>query len=149
MPCWQASQLRETTMSHEIEQSRLEMFRHYSNIRFLMLPMFFTSIGSVAYAYWKISSANAPNGSLQLLLVIAAFIVSGLFFVYECKLNSILFEISKKFPDQLDELRHSIRFGSITLVTRLLYLSPIILWFGQPYVYLPKQIFHKALAYVM
>jgi len=109
-------------------QTALEMFKHYSGIRFLLLPLFFTSMGAIVYAYWTIGNATAPDRSLQTAVAIGGALMSLIFTGYEVYLSKTLLTVSQLLPDEVKELKHTEWFGPVTCLTLLLYFSPLIFW---------------------
>lgn len=110
------------------EQAALEMFKHYSGIRFLLLPLFFTSMGAIVYAYWTIGNATTPDASLQTAVAIGGALMSLIFTGYEVHLSKTLLTVSTLLPDDVKELKHKEWFGPVTCLTLLLYFSPGIFW---------------------
>ncbi len=117
------------------DKAALEMFKHYSNIRFVMLPMFFTTMGAVIFAYWTTSSSDDPIAYLQLWASISGAVISFLFFIYEYRLGKILINVSALLPDSMSLLKHEDLFGPVTVVTLLLYIGSIIFWLHLAYVH--------------
>lgn len=111
------------------KQAELEIFKHYSGIRFLILPLFFTSMGAVALAYWNLLSPEyAYFNYLQTWVALGGLLLSIFFFVYELYLSKKLEEASNLLPSTLGNLRHIERFGIVTIVTLLLYGTPASFW---------------------
>lgn len=110
------------------EKAALEMFKHYSNVRFLMLPLFFTAMGAIIFAYWTLFSVDSPEKPLLVWVAISGVGVSLLFGVYEYRLGETLYKVSGLFPETMAELKHKNHLGMVTLVTILLYLAPLFFW---------------------
>lgn len=112
---------------HE-ERATVDLFKYYSNIRFLMLPLFFTAMGAVALAYWTVHSSSPPDLGFIRLIALAGVMVSFFFSLYEWKLSTILFEVSKLLPSSMKSLKHSRIFGLVTISALLFYLLPGYFW---------------------
>jgi len=110
------------------EKIAIEIYKHYGNIRFVMLPMFFSTMGAVVVAYWKLLSVAVPDMLFQIYVSIIGLIVSLLFFTYEIKLSNLLVSVSSLMPDTMNGIKPSNPIGFITIITLLLYIVPAIFW---------------------
>lgn len=110
------------------EKASLELFKHYSGIRFLLLPLFFTTMGSTAIAYWTVISGSVQVLELTLSISLAGMLLSLFFCVYEIRLSLTLLKMSNLLPTALAPLRHGRVWGWVTTVTLLLYGAPFVFW---------------------
>lgn len=108
----------------ETNNTLTDLFKHYGNIRFVMLPIFFTVIGAIAVAYWNVSSVVMPNKYLQICIVIAGIIYSSIFCFYEYSLSNLLQKISNELPDSLQCVKHDPKKKKVTHATALIYFVP-------------------------
>ena len=113
------------------DKAVLEMFKHYSNVRFLMLPLFFTVMGAILVSYWTLSSSLSLDKSLQIWVALAGAVISLLFVIYEYHLREALINVSALLPESMKELRHTKQLGAVTSVTLLLYAGPIVFWLSR------------------
>lgn len=110
------------------DKAAIEIFKHYSSIRFLMLPMFFTSTGAVAAAYWTIASHSGASNGLARWVTLAGAFLSLFFTVYEYRLSDTLLRVSSLLPESMAPLKHKKYLGLVTISTLLLYGMPIFFW---------------------
>ncbi len=111
------------------DQAALELFKHYSGMRFLMLPLFFTAMGALVLSYWSVVSAEGPANSIwKLWLELGGVVLSIFFTVYEYRLSDTLMKVSQLLPEAMATLKHSQHLGPITLVTLVLYGAPSLCW---------------------
>lgn len=110
------------------EQATVDLFKYYSNIRFLMLPLFFTAMGAVTLAYWTIHTSTPADSEFIRLTALAGVMVSLFFSLYEWKLSSTLFKVSGLLPKSMNSLKHNRIFGLVTISTLLFYLLPGLFW---------------------
>lgn len=110
------------------EKAALELFKHYSGIRFLLLPLFFTTMGSAVIAYWKVVSDPVQTPELTISVALAGMLLSLFFFIYEIRLSLTLLNISRLLPAPMAPLRHERFWGWVTTVTLTLYGVPFFFW---------------------
>lgn len=112
------------------QDTSVELYKHYSNIRFLMLPMFFTTIGALVVAYWTVINKDGASNTLLASWVSGAGIaVSILFCIYEWRLSKAFGVVSERLPEQFVALRPtSGTWGWVTSITLLVYAIPGFFW---------------------
>lgn len=119
----------------EKNQAALDLFKHYSNIRFLMLPLYFTAMGAIIFAYWTVSIRVPPDPAIQLVIALAGLLVAVIFTVYEYYLSKTLLNVSTLLPASMNALKHTELLGPVTCLTMLLYFGPAIFWCWRVYVH--------------
>ena len=114
----------------EDEKTSLELLKHYGNMRFVMLPMFFTTMGAILFAFWTVVSSKEDHRSLIIWCSLAGIAVSYLFIVYEFHLSKSISEATKGLPTNMSGLKKS-TFGWVTIATASLYAGALIFWLGR------------------
>ena len=110
------------------DQAALEMFKHYSGVRFLMLPLFFTSMGAILVAYWTVLSNGVPTPALLRWVAFGGLLLSLFFSVYEYRLSETLLRVSTALPESMATIKHKRHFGAVTVATLMLYGVPSLFW---------------------
>lgn len=111
------------------QDASVELYKHYSNIRFLMLPMFFTTIGALVIAYWNVVNKDgASNIPLANWVSGAGIAVSILFCIYEWRLSKAFNVVSGGLPEPFSGLKPSGTFGLVTFITLVVYAIPGFFW---------------------
>ena len=106
----------------------VEMFKHYSNVRFLMVPMFFTTIGALGIAYWTVFKEK-PDSDVLNWISISGVLVSVLFSIYEIRLSKAFSIVASKLPEELRALSPEKEiWGWVTIITTAVYLFPGLFW---------------------
>ena len=67
----------------------VELYRHFSNLRFIILPLFLSTLGAVSFAYWTLIDAGATR-DLLIAITAAGTLLCLPFMVYEWRLNQAL-----------------------------------------------------------
>ncbi|MGE6530877.1 hypothetical protein ACQKEM_18020 [Pseudomonas sp. NPDC077382] len=110
------------------EEAALELFKHYSGIRFLLLPLFFTAMGATVVAYWNVASSVVPSREFTVSVAVAGMLLWLFFVMYEIRLSITLLSVSGLLPESMKQLRHKRLWGWVTTATLMLYGAPALFW---------------------
>lgn len=105
---WLTKELIKNAGDSEDKQFEMavDIFKFFGNIRFVMLPLFFTAMGALFLAYQKTSSL-VNDGYLVSVVLVAGIVVSLFFCVYEYAYSKASWRVSRVLPPKLYQLRHN------------------------------------------
>jgi hypothetical protein len=112
----------------------LQLTRHYSGLRFVMLPIFVTVTAGLLSARFG-TTVVSSNWWLRSFCALAGIIIAAVFFKYEFDLSKDLSDLGKrlcKLETTLTYQRWGERYvnvwGQITVVNLLLYALLLLFW---------------------